>query len=61
MADSIQLLQQGYMSVATFNHKDRAEGRAAFHRKQGHEAKVVKNLMTDGTEFYTVFIKLKEG
>ena len=60
MASAIRLIQAGYKSVANFNHKDRAECRAEFHRKQGHEARVVENRMNDGTIFYSVYVKIKE-
>lgn len=58
--NSTQLIQQGYMYVATFNHKDRAEARAAFHRKQGHEARVTEDVYSFGVKVYSVYIKLQE-
>lgn len=57
MASAIRLIQDGYKHVANFNHKDRAECRAEFHRKQGYEARVAENRTSDGTIFYTVYIK----
>ena len=60
MASAIRLIQNGYNHVAIFHHKDRAECRADFHRRQGHDARVVTQRMKDGTEIYTVYTKIKE-
>lgn len=55
-----KLLQQGYLVVAFFNHKERAEARAELHRKQGFEAKVLPVKNASGIERFAVYIK-KEG
>ena len=55
-----KLLQQGYLFVARFNHKERAEERAALHRKQGFQAKVIRQFSSFGVETFAVYIK-KEG
>ena len=60
MASATQLIQQGFNSVATFNHRDRAEFRAGFYRKLGHEATVVVAHNSFGVEFYVVYLKIKE-
>lgn len=55
-----KLIQQGYICVATFNQKDKADARAELHRKQGHEAKVVSTTGRSGIEYFYVYIRLKE-
>lgn len=58
--NATKLMQQGYMCVATFNQKSRADARAEFHRKQGHEAKVVSTTGRSGIKYFFVYIRLKE-
>lgn len=60
MATAAQLIQDGFIHVATFNQQERAEGRAALHSRQGHEAKVVTNTGRSGIKTFSVYIKLKE-
>lgn len=55
-----KLLQQGYLFVARFNHKEQAEERAELHRKQGFQAKVISQFNSFGVETFAVYIK-KEG
>lgn len=58
--NATQLKQQGFIHVANFNHKDRAEARAELHRRQGHDARVVFSTGRSGIEYFSVYIKLKE-
>jgi hypothetical protein len=56
-----KLMQEGYMYVASFNQKDRAQARANFHRDQGYEAKISKQTDSFGISLYSVYIKFKEA
>ncbi len=61
MATVTQLIQDGFIHVATFNQHERAEARAALHKQQGHEARVVPNTGNSGIKYFSVYIKLKEA
>jgi hypothetical protein len=52
-----RLRQEGYMYVATFNQKERAEARAELHRRQGFDAKVATIRTPAGVETFSVYIK----
>lgn len=56
-----QLLQQGFIHVATFNHEERATARAEFHRRQGHDSRVITQHGRSGIQVFSVYIKLKEA
>ena len=56
-----KLIEQGFMHVSTFNQHERAEARAAFYRKQGHDSNVVIQHGRSGIEVYSVYMKLKEA
>ena len=59
--NATKLMQQGYMCVATFNQKSRADARAEFHRKQGQIARVVVEKAAFGFEVFSVYIKIEEA
>ena len=56
----IRLTQDDYKFVARFNHKERAEERAALYRKLGHEAEVVPLKNSQGVIDFAVYEKIKE-
>lgn len=53
-----RLIQEGYMYVASFNHKDRATARAEHHKAEGHDARIVKKTDFFGNILYMVYIKM---
>lgn len=53
-----RLIQEGYMYVASFNHKDRAMARAEHHKAEGHDARIVKKTDFFGNILYMVYIKM---
>ena len=52
-----KLTEKGYINVATFRYRERAETRAAIHRSQGFQARIAKITTADGKETYAVYIK----
>lgn len=56
-----RLRQEGYMYVANFNHRERAEARAELHRRQGYDAKVATTTTPAGIQTFTVYIKREEA
>ena len=60
MSSATRLKQQGYKLVASFNHKEQADERAAFMKKLGHKARVVKGYNSFGDEIYSIYFKAQE-
>lgn len=56
-----RLRQEGYMNVASFRQKERAEARAEHHRKQGFSARVATTRTPAGVETFSVYIRREEA
>lgn len=60
MSSATRLKQQGYKLVASFNRKEQADSQAAFMKRLGHKARVIKGHNSFGDEVYSIYFKAQE-